>query len=494
MRQTASPLFLFALFFALLCFQADALHFFGDNSPRNTTHATSSGVINLKKDEFSNGTFYVEADLSSSYSPSSSLAITDSVQMMVSIANSETLVALSCLSFNNYDCSRYNCSNYGPAATIEFPTFTAQEINYGRGFIYLDYKYWGLNYAYLYYAQSCNTLASPGTGTNRYGVLGLGTGGGSRSNFISSAIFSILIDSDQNAGKLLLMKDSRYTQSGPLHTFSANDTWQISVTNGSIETPSAAVAFTGNVMFDINSDVIGLPYDVYTLLFNYFKQISNVSCLAGTYRPSCDTTLKLEELPDLTLSINGDHIKIPSKIYATLTGFSETHQFFWFNFKATDGSMTGKSYVSPSFTNYVILGANFMSYYYTVFDARTSPNTIYIYSSSVSPSPQEPSSWWIGVVVVAAIVLVGVCFFAYKKKAQIASNETTVTAPLNNTTDNQTPLAYNHPTYSYDTTNSHYPAQPQGVYQPYPPTQEGLYTQGYAAPPPAGVFQERAKQ
>lgn len=412
-----SKLSTLALFFAFLCFQANALPFFGDHSFRNpimNAHANSSGIINLKKDADSDGAFYVEADLTSS-SSHSSLTVTDTVRMMVSIANNQTMVVSDCFSFSEYDCNRYNCSNYGWMAAVDFPTFTAH-VKYGRSSIYLDYNYWGLNDAHLFYAQYCESRASPGTGTNRSGILGLGTGNESLHHFISSPIFSILIDSDQNGGKLLFKKDSNYTKSSPLHKFSSNDTWQITVDQGSIETPSGAVAFKGNIVFDINSDVIGLPYDVYGPFYTNFWKTPNVTCQDNTYRPSCTTTLKLEDLPDLTLSINGDKIKIPSKIYATLKSETETEKSFWFNFKQIHESMTGKSYVPLSFQNSIILDANFMSYYYTLFDATSGSNKISIYSTAVTPSPQpNPTSWWI-LVVIIAIMVIGVSFYAYKKK------------------------------------------------------------------------------
>jgi len=429
---------------------------------------------------------------------------------MVSIPNTETMVSAYCLSFNYYDCNRYNCYNYGWTNQIDYPTFTAN-VQYARSYVYLDYTYWGLNSAYLYIAQSC-TGGGSATGSNRYGVIGLGTDASTKSDFTYEAIFSVLIDSDLNAGKLLIKEDaSKYAQvSSPLISLSANSTWQVQAYSGYIQVGYSSASFYGNVMFDFNSDAIGLPANLYGSVTSYFGSLSDIYCYSGyTYRPYCYTTKQLKDLPDITLSINSDQIKIPSQIYATLSSDSGSYRYFYLNFKATSPAYSGKNYVTPSFANSVILDANFMSYYYTVFDATSGYNYIYLYPSINAPF-QPNLAKWIGIGAAGSLFLVLLCCCCCCKKKKTVDNSTTVAAPLNNTTFNnttQTPIVYNQqgvvdnsaPYYSYDATNYNYngynyPAQPQ-VYQPYPPQpQGGMYDPGYVPPPPGGNFQERAKQ
>ena len=498
------------LFLALIYFRTKALPLFDSNFFRKSlvmnAHATSSGIIDLKKDSNSPISFYVEADFSSSkassQSDSNSLAITDTVQMMVSIPNRETLVVSNCLGFNSYDCSRYNCQNYSWTTTLDYPSFTAN-VTFSKGYIYLDYTYWNLNSDYMYIAQSCNTDDTyPTIGSGRYGVLGLGTATATN-HFTSSPIFSIFLNSNLTGGKLLFKKDTDSCAqfSTPLFTFSANSTWQFPAKRAYLETPNTVVALDNLIVaFDINSDAIGLPFKLYSAFLTSFGQIPNVWCDSENYKAYCYTTLNLEGLPDLTLSINNNKITIPSKIYATLTKTSDTYNYFSFNFRVASPEFSGHSYASPSFDNSLILDANFMSYYYTVFDASKGSNMIYIYPSINArpvPEPQPDDSLikWLAIGIAGTVILTGICVYA-KKKRDAAHKNKTADTPINNTTTDglndtppQTPLIYNQQG-AYNAYNNPPQAQPHGVYQPYPPQQSqgGMeYAKGCAPSPAVGT-------
>ena len=499
-------LFFSLAFLSFLCSQSVALPQFG-GALRNTimnAHATSSGIINLQKDSFNQ--FYVNADLSyywgtrnsskSSNSTNSTNSLgsnPDTGRMMISIVNTDTMVATSCSNFYYYDCSSStSCLKYSNTKSIDYPTFTAN-VNYAQSHIYLDYSYWSISSNYLYIASYCSTSASS-IGSGTYGVLGLGTGNGGSSNFGYSPIFSIFINSDLTGGKLLFKSDtSTYAQSSNSYTsFYASSTWQISTSSAYLQVGSYSVGMSGNVMFDINSNAIGLPQSYYNSFLTYFGYLSGVYCYSGyTSRPYCYTSGRLQDLPDLTLSISGSQIKIPSAIYASVASSSGSYTYFYLNFKATSPSLTGVNYVTSTFQNSIILDANFMRYYYTVFDATSGSNYIYLYlSSNGTPSPAK----WIGGGAFVAILLISICCCCAKKNRGVV---TTVTAaPLNNTAfNNTTQVVYTQPaivttvpTYSYDANQYNYPGynvqQPQGgVYQPYP-------GQGYV--PPAN-FQESAK-
>jgi len=477
-------------------------------------HATSSGIIDLKKDSG----FYVDAELSSSrYSLSNSsnssnitsgLGTSDTVKMVISIANEETIVATNCLSFSYYDCGRYNCFRYSSSGPIDYPTFTVAGATQIQSYIHLDYSYWNKETSSSFYmATSCGTGdPSSSIGNGKHGVLGLGAGTSSKDDFTSSAIFSILIDSDLNGGKLLFMKDTSYAQSSsPLYTFYGNSTWQIPNFSGSILIDGTAIYWkSGNIMFDINSDAIGVPQDMYSLLRTYFAYTPNVWCNSDLYRPTCYTTQKLEDLPDITISFNNYQLAIPSKIYATYSSTSGSHTtYFYFNFKATGPSMTGKNYVTSTFKDSIILDAHFMSYYYTVFDATDNTHTISLYLSSNIPG-DDTYTKWVAIGAVGVILLVALCCCCAKKKKAVVVNNAT-TAPINTTTDAynaaQASNVYsqqgvNNPAYSYGTANynypgyNNYPGQPQ-AYQLYPAQNQGRM---YVPPAQTGQFQERAKQ
>jgi len=488
MPQTSTFFFIFVLF-VCLCFQSKAFPLFEGKSLRNTlinAHAESSGIIKLQKD--SDNTFYVEADLCSplgchnSSNSSNSTAPSDqydTVKMMISIANDETLVAENCLDFDSYNCSTHDCHKLPYACTVDFPSFHAN-VTYAKSHVYLDSTYWVLESAYLYIAQSCYTEAtSLGIGSGKSGVLGLGTGSGAKDDFRSSPKFSIFINSDLTAGELLFKEDpASFAQSSkPLYTLNANSTWQIPTRGGSIQIESSSVDLNGNIMFDINSDAIGLPKSVYDLFLSDFRSIDSVSCeIDSNYKPSCSTSKQLKDLPEIILSFNVYNIKIPSQIYASLQNDTGSDIYFKLNFKATSPNLTDNSYVSQNFKDSLILDANFMSYYYTVFDASNSSNMIYLYPSINAPS-QNNLIKWIGGGVGGVFLLVGICCCVKKKKSTVENKST-----VNNTTadNNQQGINnsifgsshFNYPGY-YD------PAQLQGVYHQLP--------QGYAPPMNNGV-------
>lgn len=475
MKQITTFLFSLTLL-AFICFQSNAFPIFRDNSLRNpliNAHAESTGIIQLQKDPNDNS-FYVEADLcpsngchnsSNSSDSTTSTDPFDTVKMMISIANDETMVAEKCLDFDSYDCSEHDCHKSSYAGTVDFPSFHAN-VTYAKSHIYLDTNYWILESAYLYIAQSCHTGASSlSFGSGKSGVLGLGTGSGAKDDFKSSPIFSIFINSDLTKGQLLFKKDTNsYAQaSKPLYTLYANCTWQIPTRGGSLQVGDSDVDLNGNVMFDINSDAIGLPESVYNVVMTYVTAINGVTCEIGSnYKPSCATTKQIKDLPDIILSFGSSDIKIPSQIYASLKNDTGSVRYFNLNFKATSPNLTDNSYISQNFKDSIILDANFMSYYYTVFDASNSSNMIYLYPSINVPSDRNLLKWiGAGAGGVFLLVVIGCC--CIKKKKNVDENKSTIN---NNTTADH--LSYNRHGINnsiYDSYPGYYdPSQLQGVY------------------------------
>ncbi len=432
MRPTPHLLLILA-FLAFLGFQTSAFPLFESNSLRKkaimNTHATSSGIVDIKKDSYD--AFYVEADLSTTNSYSSQRnssnspnLFTDRARMMISIVNGETMVATKCFDFSYYNCLDYNCQNYNVTGTIDYPTFTAN-VQYVKGSIYLDYNYWSLNTA-LYIAYDCQTGDnSTNISSGKYGVLGLGIPLDSRSDFTSGAIFSIWINSKLTRGKLLFKKDTDgYAQSStPLASLIANSTWQKMIEKGGFTVNGYSFDIEGSIMFDINSDAIGLLQPYFRVLLNNFALPLGIWCNEDNYKPFCYYTnpaKKIEDLPDITLSVNDVNITIPWKIYASPVNSSA----FYLNFKAIDPHRTGKSYVTPSFRDSIILDANFMSYYYTVFDdTGDSSPMIYLYPSTNAP-PIEPSFVkWIVLGAIGIVLLAGGIFYCAKKKQTVPTSD-----------------------------------------------------------------------
>jgi len=456
---------------AFLCFQAQAFNPFDAHSFRKTilnAYATDSGVVELRKESPGDSTFYVEADLS--YYPFSSSNHSNSstevsvngtkaagtVRMMVSIANSETMVATNCFSFSNYDCSQYSgCSKYSTTRSIDFPSFTANTF-IAQSKMYLDYTHWSLASSnYLYIAYSCSNDGKTSVGTYRYGVIGLGTTGNSGDDFTFSKVFSIYLGSDLSTGKLVFKNDAAaYAKSSNAAlTLYANSNWQVSLSGATIQIPGYTVYFgNGNLMFDINSNDIGLPYMVYVEFVKNFAKSIGGPCGSDMYWPKCYFPGKPQDLPDINLVFGTYNLTIPAKIYAGITSEESTQTIFYLNVKATSPSLTGISYVTPSFQNSLILGQNFMRYYYTVFDASSGYNIVSLYRSINSEDPN--SYYWLIFGVLGAFVLVGLCCYCCKNKKGAANQKDNInTVAVNNTSD-----------VVYNNNNTGYQAPPPQIY------------------------------
>jgi len=425
-------------------------------------HATSSGIVDITKDSYDQ--FYVEVDLFDSCS-SSNIPKGDSKKqrMMISLANDETMVASHCLEFNSYACLDTCCQTYDYYREIDYPTFTAK-VQDAKGKMFLDYNYWSLTDAYLFIAYDCQTGdGSSHRGEDKYGVLGLGaSSAGSKSDFTSDIIFSIWINSDLTEGKLIFKNDTNtYAQSAtPVATFRSSLTWQTKLQTGKFEFPGYDFNISGSLMFDINSNAIGLPQAYFKVLVNAFAQLSGLYCFEDLYRPVCyftgsNPSKTVEDLPDITLWVNDVKIPIPWKVYATSINSTK----FYLNFKATGVNLTSASYVSPSFKDSIILDAHFMSYYYTVFDDTGDYPVMPIYPSLTTPADSGIAKW-LAIGVFAIVVVVGIVYYS-KKKQPVTTSDGAYT-PVT-----QAPIVYSQ-------------QQPQG----------GMY----APPTNDAAFQERAKQ
>ena len=470
MNKTTSILFGFA-FMAFLCLQATAIPFLQNHSMKNsiiTAIAGSSGVVDIKTDTNSSRGFYVEADLN--YYPSSleekpngtsfnSVFVT---RMMISIANNGTMLASNCLGFWSFNCTQYKCHYQPGQREISYPTFIASTVP-AQNDIYLDHAYWTLTSTPFYLAQECQTGdTTSGIGKLRSGVLGLGTAGEAANDFKLSQKFAIYINPNLTSGKLLFNGDTSFAKSSnPMFTLEANSTWNVDIWSGSVVTSTGAAGFNGDLMFDINSDAIGLPYYTYTLFLQYFSKNPGVSCSTELSKPLCSIR-DVQLLSDITIQFDGNTIRIPPKIYATpAAGYDSS--YFFLNFKATSPTLDRNNYVTPAFQKAIILDSNFMSYYFTVFDATSGTNKIYIYEAGSRDALSGDIPWvGMGAIVVVFLAIIGCCA---KNKGSVNKSTSTV---VTNTT--QQPLVYNYPAYS---------AQPQGGYLT--PTYQNGYQQPQGA-------------
>lgn len=450
------------------------------------TYVTKNGNITLQKDSYG---FYFEVDLSDHPSDASDSAYDPyKVNMTVGLYTSQTLLSSQpCLNYNTYDCSNYQCYNYTWATSLDFPYLSMQ------GFLvetrmYLDYSNWHLVY-YANVANYCFSQRESTFGSYRYGIVGLGWNytENNYNNYLSSDIIIISIYLNQNAtsGTLLFGIDSNIrANSSYIATLSADVEFHVNATYFFLSVGSSTISFNAKLIFDLDSDAIGLPYTIYNDVLQYLQTYS-VSCVNTTYyKPLCLYAGNLTDLPTITLELQGFAIPIPPQIYvqdfSTLVSYYLGGSHFALNFKGLSSSFYDESYVTPAFENYVILDQNFMSYYTTQFTGSPSTNnyTISIYNPNPTSSPNSSGSQtWIYIVagsVVGAIIIIGIACYCCKRSKRIRRqrngnkivsveepSEANIREPLNNTQQDNTQ-------YQYNMYPPNYPQNIQGQYIPQP--------------------------
>ena len=305
----------------------------------------------------------------------------DDYPMLISLHTSTTLLSTSCLGFSYYNCSNFTC--YDPStsvSTVTTPYFTATG-NIANAEVYLDYSYWVSHSALL--VSQCESKGSDKYGTGAYGVIGLGVEGISGNNFLNSTLFSIYLEKDASKGMIFFGFDSSKSQKvAPNATLKADQNWNV--------TGVSNIGFGGvliniidnntSLIFDINTDAIGLPLELYQNFTNEVKE-KLMTCDEKISLPSCSYSGKIEDLPDFNITIGDQVLEIPPEFYMRIDegndDDSEEVKITLF-LRGLSTEETDDSYVTEKYNNTIILGYHVMSYYYVLFDATQGPNNIKI--------------------------------------------------------------------------------------------------------------------
>jgi len=123
--------------------------------------------------------------------------------------------------------------------------------------------------------------------------------------------------------------------------------------------------FKGSTIFDLNFNYIGLPQKLFDEVFNLLS--SYMHCYAQGFKRYCDFLGNINILPIIQIEPedSDELIKIPPRLYLIqnstsvlellLVGTSD-------NEKDIDNV-----YVTPEYSNRIILGSPFLEYYYVIF-------------------------------------------------------------------------------------------------------------------------------
>ena len=142
-----------------------------------------------------------------------------------------------------------------------------------------------------------------------------------------------------------------------------------------------------------------------------------IDCTADTYiLPVCNYTGSIQKLPNITLYMQKRFVQITPQIYAQthVNGSSIT-----LNLRALSPNLTGPSYVTKQYADYIILDINFMTYYYVTFLNKR----VILNIAGPTPSPSiEPSNilpYVIGGCLGLIVILIvgGYCYASRRKKS-----------------------------------------------------------------------------
>lgn len=442
------------------------------------TYVTKNGNLTLQKD--STG-FYVEVDLADHPSDASDSFVYDpwKTNMTVGLYTSQTLLSISCLNYTPYDCSNYVCYNYTWPISLDFPYLSMQG-NLVETQMYLDYSNWHLLY-YANVANYCYSQREASYGTYRSGIVGLAWNYTQGNYYSSSAIISIYLNQNTTGGTLLFGIDSNIrAKSSYIATLSADDEFHVNATTFFLSVGSNTINFNAKLIFDLDSDAIGLPLTTYNYLIQDLNSLYNTRCKNSTYKPICYYSGNLTDLPTINLELQNSLLPLPPQIYVENFNAQGTGSYFVLNFKGLSSSLYDQSYVTPAFENYVILDQNFMTYYTTQFSGSTGNYSISIYNPNPSSSPSNQD--WIYIVigsVVGAIVTIGLICYCCKRSKRIRRQrreKNKIVVEESSEASIREPLAVN-PQFN----NTQYPHNNM-----YPPTVYGQNVQGQYIPQPYG--------
>ena len=374
--------------------------------------APKNGEIPLSVDVFG---FYFLADLVQE----SSQAIKAQTRALIfpSLSSSQTLlVSDKCLSFVEYDCSKYECTPYPEEKTDITHQYFEGEGYHAELPLILDHSNWVLNNKAAI-ATSCSGFDF--YGGNMHGVLGLGHEGNSGANFIGSQVFSIYLRQNGSEGTLLFHWNSSYAQSEtPLVTLKSDENWhvnsinEITVGNGTLQVEDL------ELIFDLTGVGLGLPKAVFDQVLATLKEVYNINCTSHSFNPVCGYSGYIKGFPSLAFkTATGEKLVLPPQAYLQ-DGHNETIQGpnVTLSFRALSSELEELSYVTPSYDKTIIIGSQIMRNFYIKFDAANKAISVYD-AKHFSSSSQFLN--YVAIFLILAVAAVAICLILSGSKKKM---------------------------------------------------------------------------
>lgn len=329
--------------------------------------------------------------------------------MAVSLFNSHVFVS-NCPSVFKY----FNCTAY-PDSCIPFPKlrFNADYpfFSVGGSRILLNMtlgNYGKGNRVKAFYASDCSR--NPFGNNDVVGSVGFSL---NESNYFNMDTtdnrFSIWLEKEGSDGTLLFGDDSDYRgEEPPLRMMGVSKNWEIPI--DSVFLLDYQFDFSGKAIFDINSNFIGLPDKLYVDLLGDLKSRFNFVCDLQALQPNCSYTRDIANLPSLIIMPNegNNPVTLPPELYLNKLD-NNLYQLLFVSL-IDQPKLPHQIFVTDTYLNYMVLGAPFFRYYYTVFNFRDPKNPeIDLYTAPKNnPESSGLSAWAILGIVLGVLLLIGI--------------------------------------------------------------------------------------
>lgn len=298
--------------------------------------------------------------------------------------------------------------------------------------VVLDSGYWSLNNNGILATQCSSSSGISYNNTGVWGVLGLGFANNSASNYIGGQpLFSIFINQGGQSGQLMFSSNlSLATTSDPIATLVTDNNWHITgLTNivfNSSNTQTLNVS-DYEVSFDLNSDAIGFPTAIYSTVIQYIQQAGkSLTCTTGIYLPTCTYNGNLYDLPVIQINAGNTVLPIYPEIYVTNSSQftnGEIDGQITLNIKEISPNLTGVNYVSSTFSDFITMDSNVLTYFYIVFSGNPAASTgtvsVYIANQAGSNLLDEGNpALYIVMGVVILLLLGGAAYWFFVRRTK----------------------------------------------------------------------------
>lgn len=384
--------------------------------------APQNGEVPLTRSDA--GSYYTSVDLKN-LNPKSPNDDPETTALMTPILYThQSLLSPNCYKFKPYKCANYEkCKPSEDVATANYLNFKATG-KLAATEIFLDYKNWAQN-SQLIIADQCSDYVE-GTetlGEGVSGLLALGTTDKAKDNFIGSKDFSFYFDKDGKTGKLFFsFKKDLVSSDTPIATLTADKNWQIADVNG-VNVDKEHQDLEGlKLIFDVNTERIGLPQALYDKIAVVLKDKFKVECKIDVANPLpvCAWKDTVKNLPKITFTtVSKQEIILPPQLYV-VNGNDDSvkKDNIVLNIQVYSPQGKGQAFVLPDYQNHIILGSSFLRNYYTKFSITDQANNINIYNFKQSSGSPGGSYWWVYVLIALVVVGGGVAFYMKKVRGK----------------------------------------------------------------------------